>query len=190
MRITIRPWLLTLLVTVLLGGCHAKTAALPNPLEPTADSVSHFCGMLVLEHFGPKGQIFLKRKTAPVWFSSVSEAIAYTMLPDEPADIVAIYVNDLGKAKNWKRPEPGTWVEARRAWYVLDSNKRVASGMGDDRREPIPFSDQPAAQKFQKTYGGRIVRFAEIPQDEIRGSGATEGRNTNAQSAAPAAQPN
>jgi copper chaperone NosL len=57
---------------------------------------------------------------------------------------------------------------------VLNSNKRAAAGMGNSRREPIPFSDRAAAQDFQKAYGGRIARFVDIPQDEILGSGAAQ----------------
>jgi nitrous oxide reductase accessory protein NosL len=143
-------------------------------MEPTAASVSRFCGMLLVEHPGPKGQIFLEGRVEPVWFSSVSETVAFTMLPEEPAGVVAIYVNDMGKAKNWDHPEPGAWVEARRAWYVLGSDKRDAAGMGDSRKEPIPFSDEAGAERFRQAHGGRILRFADIPQDEILGSGAPQ----------------
>jgi copper chaperone NosL len=172
MRLSAHAWLAALFGAVLLAGCNDQAAKVPAPLEPTAESVSHFCGMLLAEHAGPKGQIFLKGRTTPVWFSSVGETVAFTMLPDEPAGVVAIYVNDMGKAKNWDRPEPDTWVEARRAWYVLGSDKRGPAGMGDIRREPIPFGEEAAAQRFQAAHGGRILRFSEIPKDDILGSGA------------------
>lgn len=177
MGITIHSSLLVLLVSVVLAGCNDQAQKLPAPLEPTAESVSHFCGMLLAEHPGPKGQVFLKGRSEPVWFSSVSETMAYTMLPDEPAGTAAIYVNDMGKAENWNRPEPGTWVEASRAWYVLGSNRGGPAGMGDLRREPIPFGEESAAQRFRAEYGGRIVRFSEIPQDDILGSSSDADRS-------------
>jgi copper chaperone NosL len=175
MRLSGHAWIAALFGALLLAGCNDQVAKAPAPLEPTAESVSHFCGMLLSEHAGPKGQIFLKGRTTPVWFSSVGETVAFTMLPDEPAGVAAIYVNDMGKAKNWERPEPDTWVEARRAWYVLGSNKRGPAGMGDIRREPIPFGEEAAAQRFQAAHGGRILRFSEIPKDDILGSGADAG---------------
>jgi copper chaperone NosL len=175
MRFAVGASLMLLLSAALLAGCNNRTASLPAPLEPTAESASHFCGMLLVEHDGPKGQIFLKGRSQPVWFSSVGETVAFTMLPDESADVAAIYVNDMARAKNWEQPEPGTWVEARRAWYVIGSDKRGAAGMGDIRREPIPFGEEAAARRFQEAHGGRVVRFAEIPPDDILGSGAGAG---------------
>ena len=174
--------LVVLLLAVVVAGCNDGSGSVPGPLEPTAESVSHFCGMLLAEHAGPKGQIFVKGKSQPVWFSSVSETVAFTMLPDEPAGVAAIYVNDMSKAKNWDRPEPGAWVEARQAWFVIGSDKRGRGGMGDLRREPIPFGEKTAAQQFQQSHGGRIVRFSGIPQDEILGSGTAADRNGSARS--------
>lgn len=163
------------LLTAALAGCQeSNQATLPTPIEPTQTSVSHFCGMLLDEHPGPKGQIFLKGRKEPVWFRSVGETVAYTMLPGEPAEVLAIYVNDMGKAKNWAQPEPGSWVEARRAWFVLGSNLHESSGMSDTDREPIPFSDQAAAADFVRQHGGRIVQFSGIRQEDVLGGSAAE----------------
>ena len=40
--------------------------------------------MVLNDHAGPKGQIFVRR-AGPVWFSSIKQVFAYTMLPEEPA---------------------------------------------------------------------------------------------------------
>ncbi len=167
------------LLAAALGGCHDSNEArtVPPPIEPTEASVSHFCGMLLVEHPGPKGQIFVAGRKEPVWFSSVGETVAYTMLPEEPAHLLAIYVNDMGQAKNWARPEPGTWVEARRAWFVLGGDLNQAAGMSDSEREPIPFSEKAAAMDFAKEHGGRIVRFSGIRQEDVLGSGASAQSN-------------
>ena len=154
-----------------LSACNNSSASLPSPQEPTAQTISHFCGMFVLEHAGPKGQVFLKGRSDPIWFSSPSEAIAYTMLPDEPAPIAAIYVNDMAKAKDWAQPEAGAWVEARSAWYVLGS--KVKGGMGGD--EPVPFSSQTAAAAFAAAHGGTLARFNEIPKSAVLG-GDSDGQ--------------
>jgi hypothetical protein len=49
----------------------------------------------VLDHPGPNGQIFIKGQAEPVWFASVRDTVAFTLLPEEPKDVTAIYVNDM-----------------------------------------------------------------------------------------------
>jgi copper chaperone NosL len=152
------------LLVVALGACGEKPSAeAPGPQEPSETAIAEFCHMALFEHPGPKGQIFVKSRPEPFWFASVRDTFAFTMLPEEPKDIAAIYVSDMGKAKNWDRPEPGTWVDARKAFFVIESRKR--GGMGE--AEAIPFSDQAAVQAFVAENGGRVVRFDEMPREYI-----------------------
>lgn len=166
-----------LLLPLALAACNEKQAVkIPPPRRMTAEDIGHYCGMNVLEHPGPKGQIFAASLIQPVWFSSVRDAIAFTMLPDEPKDVQAIYVSDMGKAANWNEPGSDNWVEARKALFVIES--RLKSGMGGD--EAVPFSDRAAAEKFASENGGRIVGFDEVPRDYVlasanAGGGATPG---------------
>ena len=152
-------------VLLALSGCNQKDAqtAPPAPLEITSEAVAHFCGMGLYEHAGPKGQIFVADRKDPYWFASVRDALAFTKLPEEPKNTVAIYVNDMGKAANWDRPEPGTWIDAKRAWYVIGSS--WLGGM--DANEAVPFGDKSKARDFAAQNGGRIVRFEEIPDDYV-----------------------
>ena len=166
MRHPVRAFALLLLLALL--GCNEKPAAqLPPPHKMTAELIGHYCGMNVLEHPGPKGQIFVASLIEPVWFSSARDTIAFTMLPDEPKDIQAIYVSDMGKAPSWENPGAENWVEARKAFFVIGSN--VKGGMGSE--EVVPFSERAAAEKFASKNGGRIVSFAEVPQEYVLGSG-------------------
>ena len=142
----------------------------------TAESIGHYCGMNLFEHPGPKGQIFAASLIEPVWFSSARDTIAFTMLPDEPKDIQAIYVSDMGKAPSWEKPGIDNWVEARKALFVIES--RIKGGMGGD--EAIPFSDQAAAEKFVGKNGGHIVTFDQVPRDYVLASdGVREGVPAN-----------
>ncbi|TFV72032.1 copper resistance protein CopZ [Bradyrhizobium frederickii] len=167
-----RMLLLALLVPLALAGCNDKQVAkVPPPHRMTAEDIGHYCGMNVLEHPGPKGHIFAASLIAPVWFSSVRDTIAFTMLPDEPKDILAIYVSDMGKASGWDKPGADNWIEARKALFVIES--RVRSGMGGD--EAVPFSDRAAAEKFVGENGGRIVGFDEVPQDYVLASANATG---------------
>lgn len=161
-------------VLLAISGCSQKETQItpPAPLEITSETTGHFCGMGLNEHAGPKGQIFVADRKDPYWFVSVRETLAFTKLPEEPKNIVAIYVNDMGKAANWDRPEPGTWIDAKRAWYVIGSKRRG----GMDENEAVPFGDESKARKFAADNGGTLVRFAEIPDDYVlRGSGNVAG---------------
>lgn len=161
-----RKWLavLVLLLPLGLGACgdDDDKAKPPPPKEPTSESMARYCNMVVIEHPGPKGQILLKSTDQPIWFATVRDAVVFTLLPEEPKDIAAIYVNDMGKA-NWASPEPGTWIEARDAWFVIESTKK--SGM--NTAEAVPFADKAKAEKFVQENGGRVVAWKDIPRDYV-----------------------
>lgn len=153
-----------------LAGCNdRKTAEAPPPAqEMTASAVGRYCGMNVMEHPGPKGQIILASQKEPVWFSSARDAISFTLLPEEPKDIRAIYVSDMAKAPNWEEPGTTNWVDAKQASFVIGS--RMKGGMGGE--EAVPFSDKAAAEKFVAENGGRIVAFTDVPKDYVLGGTA------------------
>ena len=92
-----RPLALALCVTHALVGCK-EDAAKPAPRTLTDAAIGHYCGMMLTEHDGPKGQILLKGQDEPVWFSSARDTVAFTLLPEESKDIAAIYVSDMGAA--------------------------------------------------------------------------------------------
>jgi copper chaperone NosL len=154
-----------------LAACNQEQASVkpPPPHDLTTDAIGYFCGMNVLEHSGPKGQIILASRSDPVWFSSARDALAFTMLPEEPKDIQAIYVSDMGKAPSWDKPGVANWVEAHSAIFVIGS--RLKGGMGAD--EAVPFSDKAAAERFASEHGGRIVSFGDMPRDYILTPGTT-----------------
>lgn len=158
---------LMLALSLALAGCNEKKAEQkPQPFALTQEAVGNYCGMNVLEHPGPKGQIILKEYKNPIWFSSARDTIAFTMLPDEPKDIAAIYVSDMAKAETWDHPGETNWIDAHDAVFVIGSRKR--GGMGAD--EAVPFSQRDSAQSFVAENGGKVVTFDELPQDYILGS--------------------
>jgi copper chaperone NosL len=160
------PWkILALAAAIALAGCDQKQAMQekPKPQEIAADSVGHFCGMSLVEHPGPKGQIFVGGSKNPVWFASVRETFAFTMLPEEPKNITAIYVTDMGDATDRPKPDPGSWIDARKAYYVIGG--RSLGGMGAD--EAMPFAEEARARQFAVEGGGRVVAFGEMPEDYI-----------------------
>jgi copper chaperone NosL len=163
--------------SVALAGCSDEgTVAPPPPFALTADAIGRYCGMNVLEHPGPKGQVILGKIPEPIWFSSARDAVAFTMLPEEPKDIAAIYVSDMAEAPSWDEPGEGNWVEARQAYYVIGS--AMTGGMGAP--ETVPFSTSDAAAAFAAKHGGKVVRFADIPADYVLGEGGLAAAATGA----------
>ncbi|MEK0083147.1 nitrous oxide reductase accessory protein NosL [Benzoatithermus flavus] len=165
----LRTCLLGLAMAASLAACGEQEAkAPPPPARMTAEAVGYYCQMYVLEHEGPKAQIHLESQAAPVWFSQVRDAVAYMRRPDEPRDIVAVYVSDMGRAPSWGAPGEDNWIDAKAAVYVIES--RAVGAMGAP--EAVPFGERAAAERFVEERGGRIVALAEIPDGYVLGSPA------------------
>jgi copper chaperone NosL len=154
MKIMIRAILLA--GALLAAACsQEKDAEVPQSVTMPPDATGHYCGMLLTEHAGPKGQILLVSGGNPVWFTSVRDTFTFLSLPEEPKDIAAIYVSDMAKAPTWEKPGDNNWILADQAHYVIESDQ--VGGMGG--AEAVPFGDEAAAKSFVAEHGGRIVAF-------------------------------
>lgn len=164
-----KPVVLAILAALALGlpltACK-KEAEKPAPQAVGDASIDRYCGMMLTEHEGPRGQIFIKGETDPVWFSSARDTVAFTLLPEEPKDIAAIYVTDMGAAPSWADPGASNWTDARTASFVIDSD--AEGGMGG--AEAVPFADRAKAEAFAREHGGAVVAFDAIPADYILGA--------------------
>jgi len=151
---------LVLLCTGLLGACDNDKDHLPSPQALTDDAIGVYCGMILTEHAGPKGQVFEKGRDSPLWFTAVRDVIAYTRLPGEGQSTVAIFVHDMARAESWEKPQKdGIWISAETAFYVVGSEMRGGMGMP----ETIPFGTIEAAQAFAAKHGGQTMTFEKIP---------------------------
>ncbi|MGE8687571.1 MAG: nitrous oxide reductase accessory protein NosL [Achromobacter sp.] len=159
-RLRLALALAALLTAAACGNGSGPEAPPPAPAAVTLESVGHYCGMALNEHNGPKGQIFLRGRAEPVWFSSIKQVFAYTLLPEEPKTISAIYVNDMSTAGPDGVPDPGAWIDARQAFYVIEGG--FIGGMGAE--DAMPFSQRAHADSFAQAHGGRVVNFADVPE--------------------------
>ncbi len=159
--------LVVLLLVVLAAGCSKEDSRTVPPAHTlTADAIGHYCGMLLSEHAGPKGQILLEGQDAPVWFTSVRDTFTFLTLPEEAKSIAAVYVSDMAKAASWEEPGADNWMLAAGAFFVVDSD--LQGGMGG--AEAVPFSSEAAAQAFVREHHGRIVGFDEASKSFAGGS--------------------
>jgi len=166
---TLSRWLFTCIAcAALLSGvaCEKQSAiATPEPHTLTRDASGYYCLMTVVYHKGPKGQIIMSDGKVN-WFTSVRDTIAFTLLPEEPKNIAAIYVNDMSDA-SWDNPGDDNWIDAHSAWYVTGS--KLVGGMG--AAEAVPFSSRDSAQAFIHKHGGKVYAFNQIPAAYILASG-------------------
>jgi copper chaperone NosL len=145
------------LILILTACSEEEGAGVPAPVATTPDATGHYCGMLLAEHAGPKGQILLKSADEPIWFTSVRDTFTFLELPEEPKDIAAVYVSDMGKAPSWEKPGDANWILAEKAVYVVESDR--VGGMGG--AEAVPFGEEASAKVFIEEHGGRVVPFEE-----------------------------
>lgn len=165
-----KPLLMAALMALSLAACRDDTAATAPPVSLTAEAVGRYCGMNLMEHEGPKGQVILAAGHDPFWFSSARDTVAFTMMPDEPKDYAGIYVSDMGRAESWAQPGADNWVDARKAVYVVGSD--AEGGMGG--AEIVPFAARDAAEAFAASHGGAVRAFADLTPAEVLGSGAPD----------------
>ena len=148
----------------LLSACQKEASQNVTPQDLTPESLGHYCQMNLLEHPGPKAQVFLKDNPAPLFFSQVRDAIAYARTPEQVAPIVAVYVNDMGAAgATWDQPGDGNWIAAEQAFYVVGSARQ--GGMGAP--ETVPFSNRALAEAFIRVEGGDVLTLADITDDMV-----------------------
>lgn len=163
MRPGLRTFLFLALLS-LLGACRQEVAQDLTPKDMTPETLGHYCQMNLLEHPGPKAQIFLEKSPDPLFFSQVRDAIAYARAPEQVAPIVAIYVNDMGRpGATWEKPGDGNWIAAGKAFYVAGSRRE--GGMGAP--ETVPFATREKAEAFARTEGGTVLAYGEITDDMV-----------------------
>ena len=154
-----------LILMLMLAACREEVAQAVDPVKLTDEAIGHYCQMNLTEHPGPKAQVHLEGLPgAPLFFSQVRDAIAYSRLPEQSHTILAIWVNDMGApGATWEVPGPANWIDAKTAHFVVGSTRE--GGMGAP--ELIPFSDASSARAFADQNGGAVMDLAEVPDSAV-----------------------
>jgi copper chaperone NosL len=154
------------LLLLLVAGCSDQDSGggTASPVTLNSEALGHYCQMNVMDHDGPKAQVHLAGNQHPIWFVQVRDALAFDRMPEQSAQVAAIFVNDMGApGADWEQPGADNWILASNAYYVVGSDRR--GGMGAS--EFIPFSEQSAALRFSKLYGGKVIHFTELADEAV-----------------------
>lgn len=122
--------------------------------EPADDAVCALDGMSMRDYPGPKAQIAYQGGRVD-FFCTLSELFEVLFGEDGQHGIAASFVQDMGRA-DWQKPR-GHWIDARGAYYVLDSRAQGAMGPTIGT-----FARREDAQAFAAREGGRVLAYAEI----------------------------
>lgn len=154
-----------LFLLLALAACKEEALQDVQPVAMTPTAIGHFCQMNLLEHDGPKAQIHLEGLPgAPLFFSQVRDAVAYTRLPEQTHRILAVWVNDMGApGADWADPGAENWIALDAAHLVIGS--RRIGGMGAP--ELVPFADRTEAARFVEAHGGTLTEIDKVPDAAV-----------------------
>lgn len=160
-------WRLVMLAAILalgVSGCgrEDKAPAAAYELQPiVAGDECHVCGMEIAAFPGPKGQAFVRNRTAPLKFCSTVDLFSWLLQPETAAVLEAAYVHDMA-GNDWEHPDDGRYVDARTAWYVISHEQRGAMGP-----TLMSFADKAAAEQYAAQHGGRAMAYADITLETL-----------------------
>lgn len=142
-----------------LAGCDdgatEKVMAQKAMAIESADEC-HLCGMLIARFPGPKGQVYERGIQQNMKFCSTRDMFAYALDPEHKHNIQSVFVHDMA-VNPWEEPGEETYIDGRKAWFVVGSSKKGAMGptLGS-------FKTKESAEAFAKEFGGELKRFEEL----------------------------
>lgn len=153
-----------LFIMLSLFGCSQETEQqkmLHQAVAIESGDECHLCGMLISNFPGPKGELFRNGVTEADGnvvkkFCSTRDMFSFYLDPENTRNVTSILVHDMSKAP-WDVPNDGYFVDARKAWFVVNSSKKGAMG-----KTLASFSQQGDAQAFASEFGGQVLDFNAI----------------------------
>ncbi|APW96754.1 nitrous oxide reductase accessory protein NosL [Halobiforma lacisalsi AJ5] len=154
-----------------------------EPIDLTEGQACDVCGMTIVDHYGPAGQLFYADgkpddRDGPAWFDSVTELVAYHEGRRERGwELREGFVTDYstvdydllerddggdseGESETYisSHASREAFAEVTAVEYVVGSD--VFGAMGEDH---LPFSDSDEAAAFAEEHGGDVMSWEELP---------------------------
>lgn len=156
-------WLSLAVLLPALHGCEKSEQSakqqLPVAIEPGDEC--HVCGMIIDNFPGPKGEAYVRGAAKPYKFCSTRDLFSWWLQPENKIAAMAVYVHDMGKTR-WTHPSDKDFVDARKAWYVIDQPRPGAMGP-----TLASFARKADAEAFIRKHGGRLLQFQDITLEII-----------------------
>ncbi|WP_444894091.1 nitrous oxide reductase accessory protein NosL [Microbulbifer sp. TRSA001] len=154
----IRILFLLLILAASLIGCTAdKKISLAHQVVAIENGEEcHLCGMIITNYSGPKGQLISKGQEGNLKFCSTLDMFAFIVDPENSHNIQQAFVHDMAVTP-WDRPDEETYIDARKAWYVIGHAKQGSMGA-----TLASFARQQDAQAFADVEGGEVLSFDQI----------------------------
>ena len=149
-----------ILIILFFAACTKGPDEKPPAVEFGREHTCQVCGMIIVDFPGAKAQIHYKKGKYDSFCSTLDMFLFY-LQPDRPADITAVYVNDMGKA-DVEHPVDH-WTDATKAIYVYGGD--IMGAMGE---AIVPFADIKEAEVYIKQHGGRVIEFNDVTMDMLR----------------------
>ena len=162
--------LLLSIVLVTVIGCSEQSEqqqVIHQAVAIESSDECHLCGMLITNFSGPKAELFRKGVTeadgnSVKKFCSTRDMFSFYLDPENKRNVTTILVHDMSKAP-WDAPNDGYFIDARKAWYVVGSDKTGAMG-----KTLASFSAKTDADAFATEFGGTVIDFDAVSYQSLQ----------------------
>ncbi|GGC60294.1 nitrous oxide reductase accessory protein NosL [Marinobacter halophilus] len=168
----ITKWFIAGLAAITLAGCSGddpQTLAKPDPVHFESGDECHVCGMVITNFPGPKGQAFTEREQNIRKFCSTKDMFAWFLQPENENRDHTLYVHNMAQT-HWEHLEDTHLIDARKAWYVVGSNRTGAMGP-----TLASFETKTEAVDFAAEHGGEVLAFSDITMGHLNAGIAMHG---------------
>ncbi len=127
-----------------------------SPVSFNSGDECHVCGMIITRIAGPKGQAYDNRSKQVKKFCSTVDLVSWYLQPENKPNVSDIYVHDMAET-DWNSPDDSKLINARKAFFVIDSKKKGSMG-----KSIVSFENKSNAEHFAKQWGGSIINFEQL----------------------------
>lgn len=139
-------------LTAALTAC-SRSASSEDPRDPEPMNKPvrcTVCGMFL----APGAQVFLSGIDKALAFCSAQDAALFALQPENKRRLEVLWAR--------RYSDPTQWINAEKSFIVVGSSHSGAMG-----REPAFFRTRHNAENFQKSHGGKVIRFSALTLKDL-----------------------